>query len=90
MFQAKKYKSDAEIVKSIPLSNRRCFFHPSTTDENNFDPMDGKLYQLELAFRNGNRKDQRKENIILICRKDLRPSIDTPYSQFKIKSGRVQ
>ena len=65
MISYKKFTSERLLIKM--LRPRVCRFCP-TTDENNFEPDDGKLYPLQLFYVDKNQRNQKLNNIGLICR----------------------
>lgn len=91
MIQFKKYTSEKQLIKQLPRVCKFC----KTTDENNFDPDDGKLYSLELAYRDKNFRNQKLNNLLLICRRHKKLfkhvflfSETLPYKFFK-PTGRI-
>ena len=65
--------------KAIPLQARqalgfrrkqeRSCFYCGTTEENNFDPENGKLYQLDVVSLDKNLNNSRTGNHIFVCKR---------------------
>ena len=70
MFSYRTYKAEALLKKE--LLPKKCGYCGGT-QENNFDPKDGKLYALELGYRDKNSRNQNPRNLVFVCRrcKDL-------------------
>lgn len=82
----KKY-AEAQIIKAkIKKKEKKCFFD-GVIEEENFDPTDGRLYDLEIRYRDENKRNQNPNNIIFLCRRHRKAKL-TPYMLFK-GTGRV-
>ena len=83
------FKAKTELKETArKRSKSRCHFCGITQDQN-YDPNDGKLYLFDLIFLDGNSRNQNPSNLALGCRRE-KSKVPTPYMLFDIKTGRIQ